>query len=106
MSEDFDCFGKWRNHGWNPSLAFGLFDEKAKLFECGDPNRPECGKVLGVDDENNVINVCKDLYNVVGVSVRQGESSLVKEMIDSGTKVCAKDRSGEALALKYALCDF
>ena len=106
MAEDFDCFGKWRDHGWNPSLAFGLFDKKAKFLECGDPNRPKCEKILGVDDENNVIYVCKNLYNVVGVPVRKSKSSLVEEMVDSSPQVSAKDRSGKALSLEYALCDF
>ena len=49
---------------------------------------------MRVDDENNIVNVCKDLYDVVGVSIRKSEGRLVEKVINGGTKVRAKDRGG------------
>ena len=58
------------------------------------------------DDENDIIYVREYLHQAVGVSVWEGQGSMMKKVINGGPKVCTKDRSGQALALKYTLRDF
>ena len=61
---------------------------------------------MRINDENNVIYVCKELYNLRGVPVLYVTFDLLKEVVDSDTEVCAEDSSGKAFALKDTLSYF
>ena len=52
------------NFGGDPGFALGLFNEKAKLFEGLNPDRPKCEEIFWVNDKDNVVDVSKNLYDV------------------------------------------
>ena len=106
MTKDLHRVGVRGDFGGNPGFALGLFDEKAKLFEGLDPDRPQGGEVLRVNKEDDVVNISEDLDDFVGVPVGKGERGLVKEVVNCSSKVRAEHGGGEALALEYTLCDF
>ena len=105
MAKDFYCVGVGGDFGRDPGLALGLLDEQPKLFEGVNPNRPEREEVLRIYDEDDVVNIGKDLDDVLGVSVGEGECCLVEEVVDGGTQMCAENSSGKALALENTLRD-
>ena len=92
--------------GGDPGFALGLFDQKAKLFEGLNPDRPKSEEIFWVNDKDHVVNVCKNLCDVFGVPVGEGERGLVKKVVNCSPKVRAEDGGGEALALEDTLCDF
>ena len=106
MTKDLHRVGIRGDFGGDPGFALGLFNKKAKLFEGLDPDRPECEEILWVNDKDNIINVSKNLYDVLGVPVWKGERGLVKEVVNCSSKVRAEHGCGEALSLEYTLCDF
>ena len=106
MTKDFHSVGIRGDFGGDPGLALGLFNEKAKLFEGLDPNRPKSEEIFWVNDKDNVVDVSKNLYDVFGVPIGKGERGLVKKVVNCSTKVRAEHGGGEALALEYTLCDF
>ena len=106
VPKDFYRVGVRANFGGDPGFALGLFDEKAKLFEGLNPDRPKSEEVFWFNDKDNVVDVCKNLYDVFGVPVGEGERGLVKKVVNCSSKVRAEDGGGEALALENTLCDF
>ena len=71
-----------------------------------DPDGPDGREVVRFHDENYIINVGKKLDDLCGIPIRKKLFDLLLKVVDGGTKMSAKDSSGEALALEQALGDF
>ena len=82
MTKNFYRVGKRGDFGGDPGLALGLFNKKAELTEGFDPDRPQGGEVLRVNNEDYVVNIGKDLNNVFGVSVGESERGLVEKVVN------------------------